>query len=690
WGRSTKALPGVKDYEVVYPHKLHALHKRDVGGNQSPSQKGPYEDTMQYEIKVNGEKVVLHLEKNKDLFAKNYSETHYAPDGQEVTTSPQMTDHCYYGGHIQNDSDSTASISACKGLRGYFKSLGKRYLIEPLKLTNSEEHAVFKYENLEDYEGLKICGVTNSTWESDDPIKKSSRASTSAEKQAYLKARKYVEVYIVVDNTVYRKYNRNMTAVRKRVFEIINYINIVYKAINIHVALIGLDIWSDADKIMVNATAGITLDRFSVWRQSVLLKRKKNDNAQLITGIDFTGPTVGLAFVGTMCSAVYSSGIVQDHNRNPIAIGATMAHEMGHNLGMNHDTNLCNCPSGSCIMAGQLSYKTPKEFSSCSLQAFQKYIMDRMPMCMVNMPTPKDIIASAVCGNNFVEEGEECDCGTRQECTNVCCEAATCKLKPGAKCGYGECCENCQLKKAGAVCRPVKHDCDLAELCTGLHHQCPMDRFRVNGHPCRNDLGYCYMGKCPTLQSQCIVLWGPAAQVASDYCYNINKNGVYYGHCKKANGTYIPCGKKDVKCGKLYCTGGAQMPASGNLVAFDACKSSFTSKDKEDTGMVATGTKCGIGMVCSKGQCIDIERAYRSTNCSAQCKGHAVCDHELQCQCEEGWAPPGCDDSTAVTSDQPSGVSGTTNHAFSGQVQKKNQHFAPGLPPTEVRNCMPR
>jgi len=26
-------------------------------------------------------------------------------------------DHCYYEGYIQNDADSRASISACKGLR---------------------------------------------------------------------------------------------------------------------------------------------------------------------------------------------------------------------------------------------------------------------------------------------------------------------------------------------------------------------------------------------------------------------------------------------------------------------------------------------------------------------------------------------------------------------------------------------
>uniref|UniRef100_A0A8C8S5B7 ADAM metallopeptidase domain 28 n=1 Tax=Pelusios castaneus TaxID=367368 RepID=A0A8C8S5B7_9SAUR len=708
-GTARRELPGVKDYEVVYPQKLHTLHKRDVAGNQNPNSREKYDDSMQYEIKVNGEKMILHLEKNKDLFAKDYSETHYSHDGQEVTTSPEIKDHCFYDGRILNDNESEASISACSGLKGYFKSNGQRYLIQPLKLTDSEEHAVFKYENLEDVGGPKTCGVTNTTWESEDPIKKSSRSSNSLEKQEYLKARKYVEVYVVVDNAVFRKYNRNMTSVRTRVFEIINYINMVYKAINIHVALIGLEIWSNGDKFIVNSSAGTTLDKFSAWRQSDLLKRKSNDNAQLLTGVDFDGPTVGLAFVGTICSLTHSAGIVQDHNTNPISIGATMAHEMGHNFGMNHDSGFCKCNSESCIMAAQLSYNTPKDFSTCSLQDFQKYILDRTPMCITNMPSLKEIVATPVCGNNFVEEGEECDCGTPEECTNICCEAVTCKLKPKAKCGYGECCENCQLKKAGAVCRPRKHDCDLPELCTGQSHQCPKDRFRVNGYPCRDGEGYCYMGKCPMLESQCIALWGSGTIVAADSCYRTNQNGVYYGHCRKANGTFIPCAKKDIKCGKLYCTGGSQMPATGNLLSFDSCKGSFSS-DSADTGMVATGTKCGNEMVCSNGQCVDIERAYRSTNCSAKCNGHAVCDHELQCQCEEGWAPPNCDGSTAVTnfaiiasvlaalavivivmalviryrnakkkaaqSGQPKGITGTTNPAFSEQEQKRRQHAA--------------
>lgn len=61
----------------------------------------------------------------------------------------------------------------------------------------------------------------------------------------------------------------------------------VYKAINTYVALIGLEIWTDGDKCLLSRAAGSTLDNFSKWRLSDLLKRKRNDNAQLITCVLF-------------------------------------------------------------------------------------------------------------------------------------------------------------------------------------------------------------------------------------------------------------------------------------------------------------------------------------------------------------------------------------------------------------------
>ncbi|NXM36833.1 ADA28 protein, partial [Oxyruncus cristatus] len=361
---------------------------------------------------------------------------------------------------------------------------------------------------------------------------------------------------------------------------------------------------------------------------------------------DFEGTTIGLAFLKSICSNLYSAGIIQDHSRNEIAVAATMAHEMGHNLGMSHDTEACSCSDDICIMTDTVSSFIPKEFSSCSLQSFEKFMLSDMPECLTDIPDVSSIVAPPACGNGFVEKGEECDCGTPEECTNDCCDPETCKLTSGSVCAHGECCENCQYKKSGAVCRAVKHDCDLAEMCSGNSASCPTDRFRVNGHPCNYGEGYCYMGNCPTRDSQCKAAFGPQATDGASSCYRMNERGVYYGYCRKEKGSHVPCKKKDRMCGKLFCSGGREMPRDGSLVTFDSCKASFPKNGDEDPGMILDGTKCGTGKVCSNGECVYAEEVFRSTNCSAKCSGHAVCDHELQCQCEEGWAPPTCDSSS--------------------------------------------
>ncbi|XP_073510184.1 zinc metalloproteinase-disintegrin-like VLAIP-B [Phyllobates terribilis] len=618
-------LPEGQKYEVVVPEKIHSQHKRDT------QSKYPY--LVQYRLHVEGKPLVLHLEKTEDLIADDFTVTLYGDDGTPITTKPRNQDHCCYQGHVKEDDGSTLSICTYKGLSGLIHTRNRRFLIEPLNQTDEGDHAIF-----EDKEGTPLtCGVVNSTW-TEGRTYKSSRSGNS-EKQNFLKSQKYVQLYIVTDKTMFTKYNRSTEAIKQRVFEMINYANVVYKPLTVFLALIGLEIWENKDQINVSTSAAVNLDLFSSWRKTNLLPRQAHDNAQFITNTDFDGSTVGLAFVGTMCSQSHSTGVIQDHSKQAISVGATIAHEMGHNFGMSHDTSACSCSADSCIMSPTLSYNTPYLFSSCSLTNFQEFIFDKMPQCLKDKPSKLNVLSPSVCGNKFIEMGEECDCGTVQECTNPCCEAATCKFKAKAECADGECCYKCKIKKAGTVCRPAKDDCDLSDMCDGKSAQCTQDRFIYNGYPCNDGQGICYNGLCPILESQCTRIWGASAVVGEESCFDINQRGVHYGFCKKVNNNYIACAKSDTKCGVLFCFGGNESPSIyGSVAKFTRCRGVLV-----DDGMVQNGTKCGEGKVCADGKCITIDSAYRSENCSARCPGHGVCDHELQCQCQEGWAMPNCD-----------------------------------------------
>ncbi|XP_073479701.1 zinc metalloproteinase-disintegrin-like crotastatin [Aquarana catesbeiana] len=242
----------------------------------------------------------------------------------------------------------------------------------------------------------------------------------SQQKQNLLNAKKYVELYMVADHSIFNKYGSSIKSVKHRLFDIVNYINKVYKSINIYVALIGIEIWDSSDQIEVVSNVDTLLHRFSQWRINNLLPRKHHDNAQFLTDIDFNGTTIGYAPLSTMCE-LRSVGLSQDSFMAADGVGATIAHEMGHNLGMTHDKPSCTCGANTCIMFPSVSSNVPLKFSGCSIVDLRNFIYDSYPDCLLNAPTSSQILSPAVCGNKFIESEEQCDCGEPQVCYNGKC-----------------------------------------------------------------------------------------------------------------------------------------------------------------------------------------------------------------------------------------------------------------------------
>ena len=170
------------------------------------------------------------------------------------------------------------------------------------------------------------------------------------------------------------------------------------------------------------------------------------------------------------------------------------------------DTNrACTCADGNqgCIMAAILSNTPPTRWSSCSLSDLNDGFTDRnTDRCLSNVPTTS--VGDPVCGNGIREGDEICDCGSAQECTDPCCNAATCQLASSAQCSAGPCCTStCQFESYGTECRAALGECDIAEYCLGDSSECPSDEHQRNGISCSSNAGYCNAGMCPTHNAQC-------------------------------------------------------------------------------------------------------------------------------------------------------------------------------------------
>uniref|UniRef100_A0A8I5N3J7 ADAM metallopeptidase domain 8 n=1 Tax=Papio anubis TaxID=9555 RepID=A0A8I5N3J7_PAPAN len=543
---------------------------------------------------------------------------------------PSHVDHCFYQGHVEGHPDSAASLSTCAGLRGFFQVGSDLHLIEPLdEGGEGGRHAVYQAEHLLQTAGT--CGV------SDDSLGSLLGPRTAAvfrpQPGGSLPSRetRYVELYVVADNAEFQMLGSE-AAVRHRVLEVVNHVDKLYQKLNFRVVLVGLEIWNRQDRFYVSPDPNVTLENLLAWQARRLTQRHLQDNVQLITGVDFTGTTVGLARVSAMCS--HSSGAVnQDHSKNPVGVACTMAHEMGHNLGMDHDENVqgCRCrePSeaGRCIMAGSIGSAFPRMFSDCSQAYLEGFLERPQSACLANAPDLSHLVGGPVCGNLFVERGEQCDCGPPEDCRNRCCNSTTCQLAEGAQCAHGTCCQECRVKPAGEPCRPKKDTCDLEEFCDGRHPECPEDAFQENGTPCFG--GYCYNGTCPTLTQQCQAFWGPGGRAAEESCFSYD---ILPG-CKTS--WY----RADM-CGVLQCKGGQHPPGRTSCILNHVCHA-LTTEDGTAYELVPEGTRCGPEKVCWKQRCQDLH-VYRSRNCSAQCHSHGVCNHKQECHCHAGWAPPYC------------------------------------------------
>ncbi|XP_046857676.1 disintegrin and metalloproteinase domain-containing protein 10-like isoform X2 [Xenia sp. Carnegie-2017] len=242
--------------------------------------------------------------------------------------------------------------------------------------------------------------------------------------------------------------------------------------------------------------------------------------SHVFTYRDFEDGVLGLAWVaepkGVAGGICETSKLFQDGRKKTLNTGLvtfinynkqvpsrvseiTFAHELGHNFGAQHDSSECSSQvGGNYIMFPKATSGTDpnnRKFSKCSID----YIS---PVLAAKADCFKQT-GEAICGNNLVEDGEECDCGFFDDCNDNCCNHAngtvhSCKLKGDAKCSpsQGLCCnDSCQFKNNDTVCETG--DCIEDTRCNSMNATCPQPVTKMdNVTDCNGDRGVCLKGEC--------------------------------------------------------------------------------------------------------------------------------------------------------------------------------------------------
>ncbi|CAB3991850.1 Disintegrin and metallo ase domain-containing 12 [Paramuricea clavata] len=646
-------IDSLQQYEFVEPKLSESFTVHNTG-------ELPVEEKRLLSFRFQGQTIKLQLTPNRNLLSPNFFERHVTTHGYKIVNEAPR--NCYFHGHVERHKDtSIAAISSCDGFEGYFTLEDKTFSIQPVESLNGEVlHIVFESEhaNLPEYK----CGHSengHASQASREAVVERLPEAKHRVRRDVLSETKYVELVVVNDVTQYKKYGSETST---RAIVAANFADATYRVQNIRVVLTMIEIWKDVDQIVNSTENDKFLNNFIQYKINVLDTNEttKSDHAVLITQRPLQYNRQGWAGIGTICSP-RSASLVYDTSTKDI-FGAILAHELGHSFGFDHIETGCSCRDSEhrCLMNSYVSGGQLK-WSNCTEAKLRSVLERNYGTCLFNQPTKRHN-TNAECQNGFIDDEEECDCGTKEECErmgNHCCNYTTCKLHPGSECDVGPCCQNCKIKSKGLICRDKVNDCDLPEYCDGKSQVCGPDTYVHNGRPCSfgQEKSLCYFGVCHTYDNQCKSYWGADAY-HSEFCYNnLNVRSDKHGCCKLLGpDKYMKCARKDVLCGKLQCRMSKEIPYRtplkvGHHAIFAGfrigtkvvkCWSVNLRTDDPDSGIVETGSMCGENKVCSNNTCLDVKEVYGQPECPNNCSGNGICNNLGHCHCNPGYGCLNC------------------------------------------------
>ncbi|XP_027951822.1 disintegrin and metalloproteinase domain-containing protein 29-like [Eumetopias jubatus] len=623
--------------EVVIPRKeLH--HGKGV---QMPG-------WLSYSLRFGGKRHVIHMRRKKLFWSRHLLMMTQDDQGALQMDYPFIPPDCYYLGYLEEIPLSMVTVDTCYGgLEGIMKLDDLAYEIKPLSNSRRFEHIV-----------SQIVADTNATGptyklghkEIKEPLfsEEISNPAPRINNRIFSSHKSMIKGFAQSSNSMYRLYN-NVTMCAKFLIDMVSLMDSIYKGLDIKFHLTAVLIFDIRDPVNMNDYR-LPAGEYHRFHATYLFNIINPSSSFVVVKEgpqDYQNDPATFALCSPRCLHM-----VGHLGRHYLLLAVIISQYCGRSIGLYFDNHECSCQRrSSCIM-----YRYPvltDSFSNCSFGHLQN-ILNINKHCLFNERVVffNTSLTHVRCGNSIVEDREQCDCGSIKQCASNPCCSNNCKLESTFLCDKGLCCTNCTFSAVGTLCRPIRNICDLPEYCTGRSPQCPNNFYMQDGTPCTEE-GYCYHGNCTDRTVHCKEIFGANTVGGPDVCYEINKKGHRFGHCKRefVARLFIRCGDQDVKCGRLQCANVTHLPRLQEHVGFHQSKISgvwcwgldtHRSTGTTDVGHVRPGTPCAPGKFCENSTC-NATIGEINYNCFPEkCNRRGICNNNRNCHCHIGWDPPFC------------------------------------------------